>query len=44
MISKQITDSDMIILQSVESYLKTLRTPVIQNPQEKLIVTQQARD
>lgn len=44
MISKQITDSDMIILQSVESYLKTLRTPAIQNPQEKLIVTQQARD
>ena len=44
MISKQITDSDMIILQSVESYLKTLHTPVIQNPQEKLIVTQQARD
>lgn len=44
MISKQITDSDMIILQSVESYLKTLRTPSIQNPQEKLIVTQQARD
>lgn len=44
MIAKQITDSDMIILQSVESYLKSLGTPNNQHPQERLIVTQQARD
>jgi len=34
----------MIILQSVESYLKTLNTPISQNPQEKLIVFQKARN
>ena len=39
-----ITDSDMIILQSVESYLKTMGTPNIQQPQEKLAVIQQTRD
>lgn len=41
---KQITDSDMIILNSVESYLKTLGTPVMQNPQEQLMVVQQAKE
>ena len=41
---KQITDSDMIILNSVESYLKTLGIPVMQNPQEQLMVVQQAKD
>lgn len=40
----RITDSDMIILQSVESYLKSVGTPVSQNPQEKLYIYQQARD
>lgn len=44
MISKQITDSDMIILNSVESYLKSLGTPVGQRPEEKLVITQHARD
>ena len=44
MVPSRITDSDMIILQSVESYLKSLGTPINQSPQEKLIVTQQARD
>lgn len=44
MIVKTITDSDMIILQSVESYLRSLGAPITNNPQEKLIVTQQARD
>lgn len=42
--NKQITDSDMIVLQSVESYLKSLGTPINQHPQERLIVTQKARD
>lgn len=44
MIPNRITDSDMIILQSVESYLKSIGTPLNQSPQEKLFVTQQARD
>lgn len=44
MISKTITDSDMIILQSVESYLKNLGAPRSNYPQEQLIITQQARD
>lgn len=44
MISKTITDSDMIILQSVESYLKNLGTPRSNYPQEQLIITQNARD
>lgn len=42
--NNRITDSDMIILQSVESYLKSIGTPVSQSPQEKLYVYQQARD
>lgn len=44
MIPNRITDSDMIILQSVESYLKGLGTPLNKSPQETIILTQQARD
>lgn len=44
MIPNKITDSDMIILQSVESYLKSIGTPQSQNPQERLFIYQQARD
>ena len=44
MVTNQITDSDMIVLQSTESYLKSLGTPASQNPQEQLFITQQARD
>ena len=44
MVTNQITDSDMIVLQSVESYLKSLGTPAATNPQEQLYITQQARD
>jgi hypothetical protein len=42
--NNRITDSDMIILQSVESYLKSIGTPPSRNPQEGLFVHQQARD
>ena len=41
---KTITDSDMIILQSVDSYLKSINIPMAQSPQEKILMTQQARD
>lgn len=41
---KSVTDSDMIILQSVESYLKSLGAPITNNPQEKLMVMEQSRD
>lgn len=44
MIPNRITDSDMIILQSVDSYLASIGTPNSHNPQEKLFVYQQARD
>lgn len=45
MIPSRITDSDMIILQSVESYIESQRIPTVnQSPQEKLFVYQQARD
>lgn len=44
MIPNRITDSDMIILQSVDSYLISIGAPPSQNPQEKLIVQQNARD
>lgn len=44
MIPTRITDSDMIILQSVDSYIESQRIPTSQNPQEKLFVYQQARD
>lgn len=45
MIPNRITDSDMIILQSVESYLKSLGTTTMnRSPQETIILTQQARD
>ena len=44
MVPTRITDSDMIILQSVESYLKSINTPMAQSPHEKIVVTQQARD
>lgn len=44
MIYNQINDSDKIILNSVESYLKSLGTPANIPPQEKLVITQQARD
>lgn len=44
MIPNRITDSDMIILQSVESYLKSLGTTLNRSPQETIILTQQARD
>lgn len=44
MIVNQITNSDMIVMQSVDSYLKTLNTPISQNPQERLIIFQKARD
>lgn len=39
-----INDSDMIILESVESYLSKIKAPVAINPQEKLIRFQKARD
>ena len=39
-----INDSDQIVLQSVESYLKSIGTPMPANPQEKLYVMQNARD
>lgn len=44
MIPSRITDSDMIILESVESYLRRIGAPMNQSPQEKIIVSQQARD
>lgn len=44
MIPNRITDSDMIILQSVESYLRSLGTPLNRSPQDNIILTQQARD
>ena len=44
MIPTTITDSDMICLQSVESFLRERNTPLNQSPQERVIVTQQARD
>lgn len=44
MIPNRITDSDMIILQSVESYLRQLGTQINRTPQETIILTQQARD
>lgn len=44
MIPNTITDSDMIILNSVESYIKSRNIPMYISPQEKLMVTQQARD
>lgn len=46
MIPMTITDSDMIILNSVESYLQSIigRAPLNQSPQEKLFITQQAKD
>ena len=43
MIANQITDSDMIILHSVESYLNKQGVRST-NPQEQLFLTQQARD
>lgn len=44
MINNRICDSDVIILQSVESYLRSMNVPMAQNPQERIMVTQQARD
>lgn len=44
MIQFTITDSDMIILNSVESYIKSRNIPPYISPQEKLMVTQQSRD
>ena len=44
MIPTTITDSDMICLQSVESFLKERNIPLSQSPQERIMVTQQARD
>ena len=44
MIPNRITNSDMIVLNSVESYLNSIGTPVTRTPQEKLIVMQNARD
>lgn len=44
MIPTTITDSDMICLQSIESYLRERNLPLSQSPQERVIVTQQARD
>lgn len=41
---KTVTDSDMIILQSVESYLKSMGAPITNNPQERLKVMEQHRD
>ena len=39
-----INDSDRIVLNSVESYLQSLGTPLPTSPQEKLCIMQQARD
>lgn len=44
MVINQITDTDEIILNSVESYLKKIGTPVGQNGQEQLYIMEQARD
>jgi hypothetical protein len=44
MIPNRITDSDMICLHSVDSYLKSIGTPITRTPQEKLIIMQNARD
>lgn len=44
MIPNTITDTDMIVLENVESYLKNMGAPIPQNPQEALIIKQQARD
>ena len=45
MIAKTITDSDKIILHTLESYLRQTGVPVSnQRPQEQLIIKQQARD
>lgn len=44
MIPNRITDSDMICLHSVDSYLKSIGTPITRSPQEKLIIMQNARD
>lgn len=44
MIPNRITDSDMIILHSVDSYLKSIGCPNTNSPQEKLIIMQNARD
>lgn len=39
-----LIDSDVIILQSIESYLKSKNMPMAQSPQEQLMMTQAARD
>lgn len=44
MIPSRITDSDRIILESVESYLRRIGAPMNQPPQERIIVAQQTRD
>ncbi len=46
MIPISITDSDMIILQSVESYLNSIgmKSSINQSPQEKLFLMQQAKN
>ena len=43
-IPNKITDSDMILLESVDSYIKGLNAPYFSSPQEKLMFRQQARD
>lgn len=44
MIPGRLVDSDMVILNSIESYLKNLGAPAPTTPQEKLMITQHARD
>lgn len=44
MIPNRITDSDMIVLHSVDSYLKSIGAPITNSPQEKIIIMQNARD
>ena len=44
MIPNRITDSDMIVLHSVQSYLQSIGAPITNSPQEKIIIMQNARD
>ena len=38
-----ITDSDMIVLQSVESFIESKKIPMT-NPEERILIYQEARD
>ena len=44
MVINQIQDSDVIVLNSIDSYLKSQNVPAYLDPRERLAVTEQARD